>query len=259
MENKKSTIKFILLYIVVAYVLSGIGYYINHRGSAAGLFLTILAPMISSFLVYFLNHRKMKLMICKFSLCGIVVGAAIAAGYLLVSFLLFLLMGNQLGNYRITGDFVAETVLLYLFAGFCEEVGWRGMLLPMVKKVMKLEDACLVTGIVWFGWHVPLIVGGEMISEHTLSIGLLLFLIEVLSITFIMGVLSETKMGQSIWTYVSLHAIHNIIIQLILSKLNTKQSRFFGDAGYLLIAVLVVTAIGIWFYAKKKIKNFNYG
>lgn len=252
MEDRKSTIKFILLFVVVAYVLSGIGYYINARGSAAGLFFTILAPIVAAFLIYFLDHRRMKLMICKFSLRGIVVGAAISAGYMFVSFLLFLLMGNQLGNYKITGEFVLETVLLYLFAGFCEEVGWRGMLLPMLKKVMKLEYACLINAIIWFGWHVPLIVGGDMIPEHTLSIGLVLFLIEVISITFIMGVLSETKMGKSIWTYVSLHAVHNIIVQLILSKLNTKQSRYFGDAGYLLIAVLIVTAIGIWFYAKKK-------
>ena len=42
-----------------------------------------------------------------------------------------------------------------------EELGWRGYLLPKLRKFLPNTAALVVTGIIWGVWHIPIIVMGH--------------------------------------------------------------------------------------------------
>jgi uncharacterized protein len=47
-----------------------------------------------------------------------------------------------------------------LVIGLGEELGWRGWLLPKLTATHGLSRATLFTGIVWYFWHFPILLGG---------------------------------------------------------------------------------------------------
>ncbi len=47
-------------------------------------------------------------------------------------------------------------VILTIFAGFGEEFGWRGYLLPNLLKRQNAIVASLIVGLAWGLWHIPL-------------------------------------------------------------------------------------------------------
>lgn len=42
-----------------------------------------------------------------------------------------------------------------------EEIGWRGYLLPKLRKIFSDKKALVITGIIWGLWHLPVIVIGH--------------------------------------------------------------------------------------------------
>lgn len=44
---------------------------------------------------------------------------------------------------------------------FGEEWGWRGYLLPKLRKQFKIVPALLISGVIWGVWHMPLIIMGH--------------------------------------------------------------------------------------------------
>ena len=55
---------------------------------------------------------------------------------------------------------LTHIVLQILIVGLGEELGWRGWLLPTLTVRHGLSRATLVTGIVWYLWHFPILLGG---------------------------------------------------------------------------------------------------
>lgn len=52
-------------------------------------------------------------------------------------------------------------VLLFvtLIPGFGEEFGWRGYMLPRLARRFSPRKAVLIHAIIWWAWHLPLLVG----------------------------------------------------------------------------------------------------
>ncbi|NHN49250.1 CPBP family intramembrane metalloprotease [Halostella sp. JP-L12] len=68
-----------------------------------------------------------------------------------------------------------------LFGGGLEEPGRRGYLLPAHQEAYSPLTAGLLVGVVWAGWHLPLVfIPGTI--QHTLPLGLYLFQLVELSI-----------------------------------------------------------------------------
>lgn len=61
----------------------------------------------------------------------------------------------------LTARVVAGTVnlLANVVFAFDEEYGWRGYLLPRLLPLGETR-ATLVVGVIWAGWHVPILIGG---------------------------------------------------------------------------------------------------
>ena len=56
---------------------------------------------------------------------------------------------------------VAPPMLITFFLGpFGEEFGWRGYLLPRFVKTLPALQAVILVGVIWAGWHWPLLYQG---------------------------------------------------------------------------------------------------
>lgn len=53
-----------------------------------------------------------------------------------------------------------HVALQVLIVGLGEELGWRGWLLPRLTARHGLSGATLFTGIIWYFWHFPILMGG---------------------------------------------------------------------------------------------------
>jgi len=74
---------------------------------------------------------------------------------------------------EVTEPFPGIAVLLLVFAvrfafggALGEEAGWRGFLLPRVRRRYGLLAASLVVGVVWMAWHLPLFLSGPATDQR---------------------------------------------------------------------------------------------
>lgn len=58
------------------------------------------------------------------------------------------------------GPAIVIILLFFFVLAFAEEMGWRGYLLPRLQARMGALTASLLLGVIWFGWHIPLLLQG---------------------------------------------------------------------------------------------------
>ncbi len=100
-----------------------------------------------------------------------------------------------------------------------------------------------------------MIVQGMVVTQHSPWLAVILFSVETIFITFIMGSISECNIGNSIWTYVFLHAFHNIVLEIALPILSEEGKHLVNDGGYLLVALIGITAVMAWRFVEGNVKN----
>ncbi|NLF51486.1 MAG: CPBP family intramembrane metalloprotease [Leptolinea sp.] len=139
-------------------------------------------------------------------------------------------------------------VLISLLSALGEEIGWRGLLVPEMAKIMSLSKVSLISGMIWALWHMPLI----LFADYNLPgvpkwYAALMFLIMVIGISFIFAWL-RLRSG-SLWTAAILHASHNIFVQGVFTPL-TKQFEntpyIIDEFGCGLAIVSIILAIYFW-------------
>ncbi len=253
MTDQKKITMLTMIFIAITYGISGIGYVLWFGKAKMGVaaFIPILAPSIASLCVY---RKNLKAHFFKPNGKGVCVGIGLVIFCYTFAVSIFLLFGKNLFKPQIR---LLDVVLLFaqwIFAGFCEELGWRGVLLPLLKKRFALEKACLINGIVWALWHLPLILTVNMSKGHSLIGGFVLFSITAICISYIFGLLSERKIGESIWTYVTIHAMYNIIGVILMSMIPIKEYRFLDESGYFLVISLVLVTAGVHFVIKTRVR-----
>lgn len=92
-----------------------------------------------------------------------------------------------------------------------EELGWRGFLLPQLRKNNGAMVTSLIVGVVWFFWHIPLFWGptGTTVSGQPVTLQALAgYFGFVVSISFIFTWLHENTNG-SVLLAVLFHASLN--------------------------------------------------
>jgi membrane protease YdiL (CAAX protease family) len=129
-----------------------------------------------------------------------------------------------------------------------EEIGWRGFFVPELSRSISFTGVALVSGIVWFTWHLPVILLG---NYHNNSPGalplagqLLMFLICVAGAAIIMAYL-RLKSG-SLWTGAIFHATHNLVIQAVLNPLTVNHPdtpKYIDELGLVLPLTIVPFAV----------------
>ena len=120
-----------------------------------------------------------------------------------------------------------------------EELGWRGIMQPILEERFRFPIATVITGIVWGIWHIPLwFVEGS--SQQNIAFPFFLVLGVILS--FLLAALY--KKTQCVFACSVYHGLINTLLSVFVIKLNI--TLIFG-----LIAMLIYS-FQLWYSEDKK-------
>lgn len=132
-----------------------------------------------------------------------------------------------------------------------EEIGWRGLLAPQLMRLMNFPSAAFLSGLIWFVWHVPIIVWGSyMLKERPETWQIGCFAIMLIGASFPM-LYYRLKSG-SLWTGAVFHASHNLFLIFIFMRLTdtTPATKYYaGEWGIITAGVLTVVGLYYWYKA----------
>lgn len=133
--------------------------------------------------------------------------------------------------------FLPFMIPVMLFCGGLEEAGWRYILQPELEKKFGFLVATLITGMVWWLWHLPLffIQGVSQYGTDFFAFG-----INVLGLSFALAAIH--KCTGSVWLCVLFHCITNSLHGVYVLKEN-----IWGN-----IVAMVILVITSWTVVKKK-------
>lgn len=112
---------------------------------------------------------------------------------------------------------------LMVIGGGFEEIGWRGILQPILDKKLPLAISRLLQGIIWGVWHIPL---WFIENSNQSNMNFLSFLLYCIAFGFMLGELY--RLSKSVIACVLLHAWGNVIfggmftINLLTGTINVK-------------------------------------
>lgn len=95
-------------------------------------------------------------------------------------------------------------IVIMIPLGGLEEFGWRGLLLPELKKKYHLTTAALIVGLIWTLWHLPLFFINGLSHYHS---DFLEFLINTTGLGFVLAWLYNKT--NSIFICIFFHAFQN--------------------------------------------------
>lgn len=129
-----------------------------------------------------------------------------------------------------------QAVCIY---GGNEELGWRGIMQPLMEEKLPFPAATLITGSVWGLWHIPLwFVEGT--SQQNMPF-VLFFLLGILLSFFLAAVYKKTG---SVFCCCVLHGLTNSLLSLFVIKITA-----FLVAG---LAFLLIWSIFLWYSENTK-------
>ena len=143
--------------------------------------------------------------------------------------------------------FVAAGTLQSLLSATGEEIGWRGFLVPALARRMSFGRTAVVSGSIWAGWHVPLIIFADYNAGAPTWYSVLCFVAMVVALSVIFAWL-RLRSG-SVWPAAILHATHNLFIQGFFDRVtvDTGPTRWLtSEFGAALAVTVGVTAWLFW-------------
>ena len=146
--------------------------------------------------------------------------------------------------------FASAGLIFACLAALGEEIGWRGFLIPELIKITSFTKAVFVTGIIWALWHYPGIIYADYNNSTPLVFQLIVFTVAVTGYSVLSAWL-RLKSG-SLWPVVLWHGGHNLFILqifLMMTRDTGITDYFVDDFG---IGVLIASLImGIFFWKKR--------
>lgn len=136
---------------------------------------------------------------------------------------------------------------------FGEELGWRGLLLRETQRWGFLRSNLFV-GVVWGLWHAPIITQGHNYPGHPVA-GIFMMTLFTTTLSFPMAYCrfkSRSILGPS-----ALHGILNAIGPLTVFFVVGANPLFGFVAGIAGIAVILLLTIGICFFDKRFIRDYQ--
>lgn len=147
-----------------------------------------------------------------------------------------------------TGIMATLGVITSLLSALGEEIGWRGLLVPEMAKVMPYTQVSLISGVIWALWHMPLIFFADYkLPGVPVWYGALMFLIMVIGISFVFAWL-RLRSG-SLWTAALLHASHNLFVQAVFTPMtgqNAVTPYIIDEFGCGLAIAIAIAAFLFW-------------
>ena len=131
-----------------------------------------------------------------------------------------------------------------------EELGWRGLMYPIMHRMWGRNKALLISGCVWAAWHLPLLISGVYMAGATVLYQIPMFIIQFLSITVVASWLRMKS--NSVWPAVLWHSVHNFLDQSVFTSMSGGANRayFVSETGFITTLFAVVIAVLILVFGK---------
>jgi len=154
----------------------------------------------------------------------------------------FLYSGNQI---EFNQYIFKASILTIFFAGFGEEIGWRGFLFNKLKHLPYLEMT-LTLNIIWAFWHLPMFIIKNGMGHDNLLISFSLFII--ISIEF--GILLNyiRLKTNSVFGAVLLHPVANISGWIVFGLFQVNNEFWTQHPN--IISILIILPFSIYYYRK---------
>ncbi len=108
-------------------------------------------------------------------------------------------------------------VLMTFFGGGNEELGWRGIMQPILEKRLAFPIATLATGCTWAVWHFPLwFVNGS--PQQNLHMPFILFSVYAVLASFWLA--AVYKKTNCVFYCCVLHGLNNLLMTFFVLKIN---------------------------------------
>lgn len=133
------------------------------------------------------------------------------------------------------------------FAALGEEGGWRGYMMPKLIKIMGLNKAIIVGGIIWGLWHAPLTCIGHNFGTDYPGFPYIGILLMCCSCIFFGAILTfVTVKTKSIWPATFMHAVNNSSSTILDKMMNDEViTDKFGIFSYWLISEIPMLIVAI--------------
>lgn len=132
-----------------------------------------------------------------------------------------------------------------------EEIGWRGYMLTRLIST-RIRAPLLMSGLVWGGWHLPLILGGAYKPGEGPNVlfAATVFIVTAVGFSYFLAWLRLST--GSIWPCIIAHASWNAVIGVAFdgSTRGVEARWWIGESG-ILVAAMVAASVAILWRIKK--------
>ena len=139
------------------------------------------------------------------------------------------------------------------FAALGEEGGWRGYMMPKLIKIMGLNKAIIVGGIIWGLWHAPLTCVGHNFGTDYPGFPYVGILLMCCSCIFLGAILTfVTVKTKSVWPATFMHAVNNssstildkmMNYEVITDKFGILSSSLISFIPMFIVAIIVIAIL----------------
>ena len=247
--NRKVVIKIIALTFCITWGLAAAILIANHFGYleyGTPLFMVmfiigVAAPAIAAFIILPRNNiiTAKELLKETFAIKQPVVMYLLVISFVVIYFGAAMLTGIFEYNYPIYLSLVTFPIMI--LAGGLEEVGWRFVLNPALERKLPFSLACLITGVIWSVWHLPV-----FFIEGSPQAGMNFFIFSIASIGLSFAYAAIYRISKSIWLCVFIHALNNALYSSFIMRVDVFSTAvipatFTGVV--LVIASILIVAI----------------
>ena len=256
----------LITFFVLAYALSWLAWPLWASGLYPIAPVFSFAPFLVALLVLAITHGKSgiggllrRMVRWRVGLRWYAVALLLPAGLALAATVLNVLLGAQAPSVADLGGWTnllpgfAIALLIPGLGGAWEEPGWRGFALPRLQAGRSALFAALILGVLIAGWHVPLMVVGDV---HWSDIVLIIGAVIIFNWVF-------NNANGSVLIIMMMHAMNNTISGQFFSPMfsgadSVRQSWMLA-AVWCAVAIVVVILAGPAHLSRKHKKQEEKG
>ena len=266
-KDKKALIYYLGFVLSISAVLEAVVIYYGEAAYDILGALLMFLPMVVAVILKFIFYRKESLLGFRIGKpIYYIFAVIIPLGYIGLSYMLYWIFapgsfagidalvtpqdsaGSQ-NLFAIIIGFVLTFVLGSILA-LGEETGWRGLMYPAMHRIWGRNKALMVSGLIWAGWHLPIIVSGQYMAGASLLFAVPMFVIMIIAGTVVVSWV-RMKSG-SIWPAVIWHGMHNFLDQAVFKPMTTgeKMAYYISETGFITTFFIILSAVLILVFGK---------
>lgn len=133
-----------------------------------------------------------------------------------------------------------------VFSAAGEEIGWRGLLVPELGRFSTFTWIAIISAVIWFSWHLPLMLVGVYGDGSMYSI--VMFFLSMIGGSTLFAWM-RLRSG-SIWPAALLHGFWNYFIQVFypgITATTEAGAAMLGEFGWYVVLISIVIGLLFWY------------